>query len=167
MTLRKGSRWGSMTGSSGSLRGQLKSFTPIPPPPPPPVGPKFQRKRKTLLLLALASIMERLQLVQNTAARLYTGTCKFQHITPILTTLQCLPVKLRGGYKMLTLFIKALHNLAPIYLTELLQTYKFVRPLRSRFVETLSIPRSSLKHSVDQAFAIVGPTLWNNLLVAI
>ncbi len=113
------------------------------------------------------SSMERLQLVQNTAARLLTGTCKFQHITPILTTLQWLPVKLRVEYNIVTLFIKALHNLAPIYLTELLQTHKSVRPLRSRFVETLSIPRSSLKHSGDQAFAIVGPTLWNILPVAI
>ncbi len=72
-TLWKGSRWGSMTGSSGSLGGQLKSFTPPSIPswdlslvltaqqqglfePLQTVEPKFQRKRKTLLLLALASI---------------------------------------------------------------------------------------------------------------
>ncbi len=104
------------------------------------------------------SSMERLQLVQNAAARLLTGTRKFQHITPILTTLQWLPVKL----KSLTLVFKALHNLAPIYLTELLQTHKSVRPLRSRFLGTLSMPRSRLKHRGDQAFVIVGPTLWMN-----
>ncbi len=113
------------------------------------------------------SSMERLQLVQNAAARLLTGTRKFQHITPILTTLQCLPVKLRVEYKILTLVFKALNNLAPIYLTELLQTHKSVRPLRSRFLGTLSMPRSRLKHRGDRAFVIVGPTLWNNLPVAI
>ncbi len=111
------------------------------------------------------SSMERLQLVQNAAARLLTGTRKFQHITPILTTLQWLPVKLRVEYKILTLVFKALNNLAPIYLTELLQTHKSVRPLRSRFLGTLSMPRSRLKHRGDRAFVIVGPTLWNNLPV--
>ncbi len=70
-------------------------------------------------------------------------------------------------YKILTLVFKALHNLAPTYLTELLQTHKSVRPLRSRFLGTLLIPRSRLKHSGDRAFAVVGPTLWNNLPVAI
>ncbi len=70
--------------------------------------------------------MKRLQLVQNAAARLLTGTRKFQHNTPILTTLQWLPVKLRVEYNILTLVFKALHNLAPIYLTELLQTHKSV-----------------------------------------
>ncbi len=88
---------------------------------------------------------------------------KFQHITPILTTLQWLPVKL----KSLTLVFKARHNLAPIYLTELLQTHKSTRPLRSRFLGTLSIPRSRLIHRGDRAFAIFGPTLRNNLPVAI
>ncbi len=91
------------------------------------------------------SSMKRLQLVQNAAARLLTGMCKFQHNTLILTTLQWLPVKL-VEYKMLTLVFKALHNLAPIYLAELLQTHKSMRPLRSSFLGTLSIPRSRLKH---------------------
>ncbi len=113
------------------------------------------------------SSMERLQMVQNAAARRLTGTRKFQHITPILTTLQWLPVKLRVEYKILTLVFKALNNLGPIYLTELLQTHKSVRPLRSRFLGTLSMPRSRLKHRGDRAFVIVGPTLWNNLPVAI
>ncbi len=95
--------------------------------------------------------MERLQLVQNSAARLLTGTCKFQHITPILSTLQWLPVKLSGlnkifRVKILTLVFKALHNLAPTYLTELLHPHKSVRPLRSRSLGIWSIPRSKLKH---------------------
>ncbi len=110
------------------------------------------------------SSMERLQLVQNAAARILTGTRTFQHITPILSTLQWLPVKLRVEYKILTLVFKALHNLAPTYLTELLQTHNSVRPLRSTFLGILLIPRSKLKHTKDhQAFAVVGPTLWNNL----
>ncbi len=53
-------------------------------------------------------------MVQNAAARLLTGMRKFQHITPILTTLQWLPVKLRVEYNILTLVFKALNNLAPI-----------------------------------------------------
>ncbi len=91
-----------------------------------------------------------------------------QYIHIFNTTPKCmLPVKLRVEYKILTLVFKALNNLAPIYLTELLQTHKSVRPLRSRFLGTLSMPRSRLKHRGDRAFVIVGPTLWNNLPVAI
>ncbi len=31
----------------------------------------------------------------------------------------------------------------------------------------LSVPMSRLKHRGDRAFAVAGPTLWNNLPVAI
>lgn len=41
------------------------------------------------------SSVERLQMVQNAAARLLTGTRNFQHITTILISLQWLPIKFR------------------------------------------------------------------------
>ncbi len=43
----------------------------------------------------------RLQLVQNAAARLLTGSKKFDRITPILISLRWLPVKFRIEFKFL------------------------------------------------------------------
>ncbi|KAK2863752.1 hypothetical protein Q7C36_002906 [Tachysurus vachellii] len=64
-----------------------------------------------------ASLINRLQLVQNAAARVLTRTRKYDHITPILSSLHWLPVKFRIDYKLLLLTYKALNGLAPMYLT--------------------------------------------------
>jgi len=45
-------------------------------------------------------VIRKLQGVQNAAARLITGACKFDHITPILLDLHWLPVHLRIKYKI-------------------------------------------------------------------
>lgn len=42
----------------------------------------------------------RLQLVQNAAARLLTGSRKFEHITPILVSLHWLPIRFRIVFKI-------------------------------------------------------------------
>ena len=47
--------------------------------------------------LPKASI-QRLQLIQNAAARILTGTKKYQHITPILKSLHWLPIRTRIDY---------------------------------------------------------------------
>ena len=46
--------------------------------------------------------LRRLQLVQNTAARIITLTKKRSHITPVLIDLHWLPVKQRIEFKLLT-----------------------------------------------------------------
>ena len=69
-------------------------------------------------------LIQKLQYVQNSAARLLTGSCKFEHITPILKHLHWLPVRQRIIFKILTITYKA-HNDAdsPQYLKELIQPY--------------------------------------------
>ncbi len=52
------------------------------------------------------SSLSRLQLVQNAAARLLSGTCKYESITPILSALHWLPIKYRIDFKILLLCIK-------------------------------------------------------------
>uniref|UniRef100_A0A3Q3BY54 Reverse transcriptase domain-containing protein n=1 Tax=Haplochromis burtoni TaxID=8153 RepID=A0A3Q3BY54_HAPBU len=52
------------------------------------------------------SLLSRLQLVQNAAARLLTGTRKRMHITPVLASLHWLPVSFRV-LKFLCLFLNA------------------------------------------------------------
>lgn len=67
--------------------------------------------------------LHKLQLVQNTAACIISRTRSTEHITPVLKQLHWLPVHLRVNFKILLLTYKALHNLAPPYLSDLLHTY--------------------------------------------
>uniref|UniRef100_A0A3B1J046 Reverse transcriptase domain-containing protein n=1 Tax=Astyanax mexicanus TaxID=7994 RepID=A0A3B1J046_ASTMX len=73
--------------------------------------------------------LARLQSVQNAAAWLLTGTCKYEHISPILVSLHWLPIYFRIHFKILLFTFKSLNGLAPPYLSELLHTYKPTRSL--------------------------------------
>ena len=62
----------------------------------------------------------RLQLIQNHAARIITRTKKFDHISGVLKKLHWLPIKARIDYKVLLLVFKCLVGIEPSYLKELL-----------------------------------------------
>ena len=89
----------------------------------------------------------RLQLVQNAAARLLTG--HRSHITPILVSLHCLPVKLRIDFKILLITYTTLHGLAFAYISALLSLYTTMQSLRSSNQNLLAIPRVKLKTKGD------------------
>ncbi len=57
-----------------------------------------------------ASSINKLQIVQNAAARVLTRSRKYDHITPILQSLHWLPIKFRISYKILLLAYKALND---------------------------------------------------------
>jgi hypothetical protein len=57
--------------------------------------------------------LQKLQHVQNAAARLITQSCKYDHITSVLINLHWLPVEYRVKFKLLLLTFKALNELAP------------------------------------------------------
>lgn len=61
-------------------------------------------------ILLLVSIFQRLQLIQNTAARLLTRTKISDHITPILAQLYWLAVRFWNCFKILLLILKALNG---------------------------------------------------------
>ena len=109
------------------------------------------------------SSLHRLQLVQNAAARLLTNTYRRYHITPVLASLQWLPITCRIYFKICLITFKALHGLAPEYLAELLVPKRNVRPLRSSNKGLLAVPKTYLKSKGDRAFAVVAPTLWSGL----
>lgn len=100
------------------------------------------------------SSLSRLQLVQNAAARLLTGTRKRENITPVLASLHWLPVKHRIDFKVLLFVFKALHGLAPGYISNLLSLHLPTRSLRSSSQMVSSVPRSQLKSRGDRAFSI-------------
>jgi hypothetical protein len=114
------------------------------------------------------TVLSRLQLVQNAAARMVTRTRKAEHITPVLMSLHWLPVHQRIVYKLLLLTYKALHGLAPSYLSDLLTLRENTsRSSRANDQNLLVAPRSNTKTYGDRDFRVAAPRLWNNLPLSI
>ena len=111
--------------------------------------------------------LHKLQMIQNSAARLVTGTHGRDHITPVLFKLHWLPVRYRIEFKLLVLVYQAVHHLGPAYLTSLVTPYAPTRSLRSAAHRSLTIPRYNLERYGRRAFSVAGPSLWNNLPVTI
>ncbi|XP_062992110.1 uncharacterized protein LOC134404983, partial [Elgaria multicarinata webbii] len=110
--------------------------------------------------------VRKLQLVQNRAARLLTGTGRRDHITPVLLQLHWLPVQVRARFKVLVLTFKALNGLGPGYLKERLLPYVPTRTLRSSTGGLLHEPLPKEVRQVAtrrRAFSAVAPRLWNEL----
>ncbi len=110
-----------------------------------------------------ARLINKLQLVQNAAARVLTRTRRYDHISPVLSTLHWLPIKHRIDFKIVLMTYKALNGLAPQYLSDLLSHYSPPRPLRSQNSGRLIIPRISKSTAGGRSFSFLAPKLWNNL----
>ncbi|KAK6186737.1 hypothetical protein SNE40_006015 [Patella caerulea] len=111
-------------------------------------------------------LIQNLQHVQNSAARLLTNTRKHQHISPILKRLHWLPVSERIKFKILLITYKALHDKAPEYIKELLITHGPTRNLRSTNKNLLTVPAVNLEIG-RRSFAYSAPFLWNSLPLSI
>lgn len=111
--------------------------------------------------------LKTLQLVQNAAARVLTGTRRRDHISPTLASLHWLPVKSRIEFKILLLTYKALNGQAPLYLKELIVPYHPTRALRSQNSGLLVVPRVFKSRMGGRAFNYQAPLLWNHLPVSI
>ncbi len=110
-----------------------------------------------------ASSINKLQIVQNAAARVLTRSRKYDHITPILQSLHWLPIKFCISYKILLLACKALNDLAPAYLTNLLSRYNPTCSLRSQNSGLLVVPRIAKSTKGVRTFSYLTPKLWNRL----
>ena len=118
------------------------------------------------LLYGLPTIhLNKLQRVQNAAARLISNTSRFDHMTPTLINLHWLPVKSRIDFKLLLIVFKALHGLAPDYLIELINIKSLsnynIRSNRELLLEPPSV--KTLDTLGDRSFASAAPMLWNSL----
>ena len=107
--------------------------------------------------------LNRLQLIQNTAARIATLTKKYDHVTPVLIKLHWLPVHFRIIFKVNLLVYKGLNGLAPGYISDLLSYKTCSRSLRSSSQKLLDVPKSRTKTYGDRAFEVAAPRLWNSL----
>ena len=110
--------------------------------------------------------IERLQLIQNAAARLLTKTKKREHISPVLASLHWLPVTFRIDFKVLLITYKALNGQGPKYISDSLINYTPTRTLRSSDAGLLEV-RISNKKIGDSAFVRYAPKLWNTLPINI
>jgi len=110
--------------------------------------------------------VQRLQTVQNAAARLTTRTGRRdsrEHISPVLQELQWLPVRRRVDFKLATLTFTSLHGCAPSYLSdECKSAPEASRRLHSSGAVTCVIPWSRTRLG-DRSFDVAGPRLWNKL----
>jgi len=107
------------------------------------------------------TLLQRLQSVQNAAARLVTGTRRSEHITPVLRSLHWLPVRQRITFKVATIVHKCLNGRAPVYLSND-QQYAGQRRtgMRSASAALMEVLRSRTAVG-DRSFSIAGPQVWN------
>ncbi|KAI2646016.1 hypothetical protein H4Q32_024005 [Labeo rohita] len=111
-----------------------------------------------------ARLINKLQLVQNAAVpKSIESSKKYDHISPVLSTLHWLPIKRRIDFKILLITYKALNGLASQYLSELLSHYSPSRPLCSQNSGNLIIRRISKSTAGGRSFSYLAPKLWNNL----
>jgi len=109
------------------------------------------------------SLFQRLQSVQNAAARLITRTGRREHITPVLRELHWLPVRRRVDFKLATFMYKALHGQIPRYLSGDWQLISDAsRRLRSSDMFTFAVPQTRTRLG-DRSFAVAGPQIWKSL----
>jgi hypothetical protein len=117
----------------------------------------------SLYLNLPACHINRLQLIQNAAARAVSNISKRHHITPVLKSLHWLKIRQRIQYKVISLVYTVLRNHQPTYLHNLIE----VQPLGgTRSSDVLTLKRhfnpSRLKLT-DRSFYHQAPILWNSL----
>ena len=106
----------------------------------------------------------KLQTVQNHAARVITKSVKRSSSLPILKSLHWLPIRQRVSYKVSIMVFKCLNDSSfPSYLKDLICIYTPNRTLRSssdRFL--LSKPFKKLSTFGQRSFHYAAPDIWNS-----
>ena len=116
-----------------------------------------------LLLGARKAQVDKLQLIQNAAARMIARLSKSDHVSETLRALHWLPVKKRITFKLLLLVYKSLNGLGPAYLKELLEYYKPMREGIRYDATSLELPRTALRAYGDRSFRYAAAMEWNKL----
>ena len=108
--------------------------------------------------------INKLQRLQNAAARLIVCKSKRSSISAILKDLHWLPVKYRINYKITLLVFKCLNGCGPKYLCDLLKKPPKTRTLRSSSDSLkLVVPLVKTETFGKRSFRFAAPTEWNEL----
>ena len=102
-------------------------------------------------------MINKLQMTQNSAARLIVRQRRRDRITPVLIAIHWLPIRHRIIYKILVLTFLAIHNLAPVYITDLISAYEPGRQLRSASRLLLTVSRHNLERFGRRDYSVNAP----------
>ena len=119
----------------------------------------------SLLVGTSTSNLARLQLVQNTLARVVTQKSRFSHISPVLSDLHWLPIRHRISFKLATITFKVLQFHQPSYLADLVPRYTPLRSLRSSSSLTICVPSRKTTMAKSKSFSSAASDFWNKLPV--
>ena len=117
----------------------------------------------SLLAGTSVSNLARLQIVQNTLARVVAQKPRFCHITPVLADLHWLPIRHRISFKIASIAFKVLHFQQPSYLAALVPRYVPTRSLRSSSSLSICIPSRKTAMARSKSFSSVASDTWNGL----
>ena len=108
-------------------------------------------------------IIQPLQTLQNSAARLVFRSRRTRHCTPLLRKFHRLSVTERIRFKVCCLCFKLVTGSAPVYLSKLLHVYTPSRTFRSSSDTRLfAINRYKRTQHGFRSFAHYGPHTWND-----
>ena len=117
----------------------------------------------SLLAGTSVSNLTRLQLVQNTLARVVAQKPRFCRITPVLSDLHWLPVRHRISFKIATITFKVLQFQQPSYQASLIPKYVPTRALRSSSSLAICVPPRKTTMANSKSFSSVASNIWNSL----
>ena len=119
------------------------------------VTPKLDGNNALLVGPRREYLIDKLQLVQNAAAKIITKLKKFDHVTPLLRQLHWLPISKRITFKVLLLVYKSLNDMGPVYLRDLLIYYKPKCEGLRHDPLSLEVPGTELVTYGDRTFRVV------------
>jgi hypothetical protein len=117
----------------------------------------------SLLYSTSAKNIQRLQWVQNSLARVVSGTRKFDHIKPVLRELHWLSVAQRVQYKVALITDKVLNAGQTYYFNSIMTESKPTRQLRSENKRQLSKPSGLTSTAGLRTFTRASEAVWNKL----
>ena len=120
----------------------------------------------SLFLSCTKSVLDKLQRIQNAAARLVLRAKRYDSATPMLHQLHWLKIPQRVEFKSCLTTFKCLNGLSPSYLSNFcvpLSTNSTRMNLRSVESGKLSVPKCKTVYYDDKSFPVAGPRMWNDL----
>jgi len=115
---------------------------------------------------ALSSTIQKLQRVQNNAARIVLLAPRRSDVNSLLQTLHWLPVEQRINYKLAVLTFKTQQTSYPQYLSQHISLRTSVRNTRSSSVPLLCVPFRRISFA-RRSFNTAAPLTWNSLPPAV
>ena len=105
---------------------------------------------------------QKLQRIQNIACRVIYRLKKYDQLTPHFINLHWLKVQERIIYKTATLVYKCIYDLAPSYLSDLIDIQ---HGRKLRFANQMKLPVARARTSIvaRSPFCVSSPKIWNDL----